>query len=175
LKHLDRHAKWLGTAVAILIGIAAVAVCSAQVIRAASGQAWSPALALAAGVIPAVLLLGSLRNRLFADPSPAAGAPRRPIVRVVLVIFDFVVCTIWFAAASVCGVAAFNRWGGASEPLSDGAIRGAIFGAGTLAIMLAERRGWLRGIFFAPDENRRARSEQLARQREDILARARQN
>lgn len=175
MKYLDRHAKWLGTAVAILIGIAAVAVCSAQVVRAASGQAWSPALALAAGVIPAVLLLGSLRNRLFADPSPAEGAPRRLIVRVVLAIFDFVMWTISWAAAGVCVAAASNRWGATSEPLSDAAVRGTILGVGTLALMIAKRRGWLRGIFFAPDEDRRARSEQLARPREHILARARQN
>jgi hypothetical protein len=163
----------------ILFGVSTAAVCIAQGLRAVLGQPWNVPLTAASAVVAVIVLSSICRYFVFASRTIEHGSPSRVEVSQRAPrahwLPGFLLWVVWWAATGVLVTAGLNWSRGTSEPLGDAAINGAILGIGTLFFMEARRRGWITGVFFAPQDDPKARSAELAKERDEILAKAKQS
>lgn len=82
---------------------------------------------------------------------------------------------VWFLGVFIAlfvGLTALFNWKyDEHRPLWTGVVLGLVMVAGTLLMSYSERRGWIKGVFWNREEEKR-RQKELADERERILAEA---
>lgn len=167
--------------VAILMGIGGTAACAAHLVQAMAGQPWSPVIALSAAFIALNGWVMVLMVRFRAAPAPdaAASSPEAPrwwLLRLCISGAEPLQAFVLMTALLICAHAAINMWRNVSVPHTDLILGAAVNSAFFVFIAVAQQRGWMRGVLFDPKRSQALskRQTELARQREEILAMARQ-
>lgn len=159
------------------MGIGGTAACAAHLSQAIAGMPWSPVIAGAAAVVAVEgwvsLLLARFRTTTVTPSMPEE--PRWWLVRMCFSGAEYLRTYVGMTALLICGYAAANLWGGVDTPHADLVVRAMLYTAIFMVLVVSMRRGWLRGVLFDPERSQKKKQADLARQREEILATARQN